>query len=704
MQSLLCLALSNAVLATLLAAFVAVVTRFCRRPAVRHALWLLVLLKLITPPLMPISVSWPRNDQSELLPAESTPSAIVFPESFGETANLPRLPSTEALHKPTDEALDEPADAGHSLPSFADVWMPALIAVWMTGAWAWWTVAAVRLRKFRRLLRQAQPAAADVQDQGRRLAALLGLRRCPPIVFVSAPLSPMLWALGLAPRLLVPAELWEKLTAEQQDTLLVHELAHLRRGDQWVRRLELLVLGLYWWLPVVWWAQRRLQEAEEECCDALVVALLPDAAPSYASALVETVAFLSQTRPAALIGASGVGHVPLLKRRLTMILTEPSCHKSSRIGFWIVLILGTLLLPLAPRAAWTEAPEEPQGEKPASPPIRLDFGFPIAGLLEKPVPVADESRFCVSCHKMPVSGDDFHSKPESWRHAHDEMVRLRDQLHRLQSGFREMADRKPAAAASDRTDEIEKLQDEIELLKVQVQSKEAHVAATKEMLNDQQKRLARLRGSDSVPRVEIEKAESAVIIQKSQLRISEAELQEPLVRLKQAERRLARLRRSEPASEPLVKSDWNITWAEALFINNRKADLGTVPRGTISHTFRMTNHGQRPVHISEVRTSAGSLSAVPSKVDLHPGEDAQIHARLDTSNQIGSRTFKIYVQFDKPDRQEVVLEILANVQAAGGAKSQSPERLQELEKKLDELRKEIDKLRRETRPDKPGAL
>ena len=30
------------------------------------------------------------------------------------------------------------------------------------------------------------------------------------------------------------------MTPEQRDTLLVHELAHLRRGDHWVRRLELL--------------------------------------------------------------------------------------------------------------------------------------------------------------------------------------------------------------------------------------------------------------------------------------------------------------------------------------------------------------------------------------------------------------------------------------------------------------------------------
>jgi beta-lactamase regulating signal transducer with metallopeptidase domain len=706
MQSLLCLALTNAVLATLLAAFVAVLSRFCHRPAMRHALWLLVLLKLITPPIVPISVSWPRNDKIEPLPVESTPSAIVLPESIGETENLPRVPSTEALHQPTEEVLDEPADADHSLPSFADVWMPALIAVWMGGALAWWTVAAVRLRKFRRLLRRAQPAAADVQEQGRRLAALLRLRRCPLIVFLSAPLSPMLWALGLSPRLLVPAELWEKLTAEQQDTLLAHELAHLRRGDHWVRRLELLVLGLYWWHPVVWWTQRRLQEAEEECCDALVVAVLPDEAPSYAAALVETVAFLSHTRSAALVGASGVGHVPLLKRRLTMILTEPSSRKPSRIGFWIVLGLGALLLPLAPRAAWTEAPEEPPSEKPANQPIRSDFGFPVAGLVEKPVPVADEMRSCLACHERTVHSRDFHGKPQSWQHAHDEIVRLMDELHRRQAEFRDIVNPKLAAAAPDRTEEIEKLQDEIELLKVQVRLKEAQVEATGKMLDEYRRRLKdRESGYEkgAVPEAILQEARLNVIVQEAQLRVNNAELQEPQIRLKQAERRLARLQGAEPASEPFIKSDWNITWAEALFINNRKADLGTVPRGTISHAFRMTNNGQRPVHIDSVRTSASSLSAVPTKVELRPGESGEIQARLDTRKFAGSKSFKIHVQFDKPDRQEVVLEVQAKVQAVDPAQPQSRERLQELEKKLDELRRDMDKLRREMRPDKPGV-
>src|SRR5438552_3490503 len=52
MQTLSEIVVSNAIAATLLAAFAAGVARLCRKPPVVHALWLLVLLKLVTPPLV----------------------------------------------------------------------------------------------------------------------------------------------------------------------------------------------------------------------------------------------------------------------------------------------------------------------------------------------------------------------------------------------------------------------------------------------------------------------------------------------------------------------------------------------------------------------------------------------------------------------------------------------------------------------------
>jgi len=218
--------------------------------------------------------------------------------------------------------------------------------VWLSGSVLWWTVAGVGLVRFRLLLRCAEPAPAAVQEQARELARRLGQGRCPSVWFLPMAVPPMLWAWGRGPRVLLPRALWDQLSEEQRQSVLAHELAHWRRGDAWVRRLELLVLGLYWWHPLVWWARRAIEEAEEQCCDAWVLWALPEAAPAYAEALVQTVAYLSRFRPGLPLGASCMGQVPLLKSRLTMIHRGMVPRRLTWSGLAAVLGLGAVVLPL----------------------------------------------------------------------------------------------------------------------------------------------------------------------------------------------------------------------------------------------------------------------------------------------------------------------------------------------------------------------
>jgi hypothetical protein len=364
----------------------------------------------------------------------------------------------------------------------------------------------------------------------------------------------MLFALGFSPRLLLPADLWSRLSAEQQDTLLAHELAHLRRGDHWIRRLEFVVLGLYWWHPVVWWARRRLQEVEEECCDLRVVAVLPSAASAYASALLETVTFLSQTRTAALLGASGAGQVPLLKRRLTMILTANPSRKSSRIGFWVAFGLGGLLLPLTLGAAQTDPPardrtpsrEERKGQP--NEPGSLDR------MMTLPLDKVHQTS-CLSCHQNLSHPQPDAPLPTGWRHAHDDYVReYQRQLWQKKADTSRAGGRQPERTEDERAraEQIESLQDEIELLKVQVRLKEATLEAARAEYSGAEKLLVRMQtNKNSIPEAQLIKAETTLLTQRAQIGIREAELREPLVRLKQAERRLARLKgQAKPAATP----------------------------------------------------------------------------------------------------------------------------------------------------------
>jgi hypothetical protein len=165
----------------------------------------------------------------------------------------------------------------------------------------------------------------------------------------------MLWAAGRRPRLLLPAALLPRLLPDQRAALLIHELAHYRRRDHWVRLLELIVGALYWWCPLAWWARRELSQAEEECCDAWVVWALPGAARAYATALVDTLDFLANTRPALPLAASGLGRVRHLQRRLTMIMRGRTRPSLTWCGALALLASAGVLLPLLPSRAQTES-------------------------------------------------------------------------------------------------------------------------------------------------------------------------------------------------------------------------------------------------------------------------------------------------------------------------------------------------------------
>ena len=58
MRTLLEVGLANALVAGLLAVAAVAAGRWSRRPALVHGLWLLVLVKLLTPPLVPLPLPW----------------------------------------------------------------------------------------------------------------------------------------------------------------------------------------------------------------------------------------------------------------------------------------------------------------------------------------------------------------------------------------------------------------------------------------------------------------------------------------------------------------------------------------------------------------------------------------------------------------------------------------------------------------------
>jgi beta-lactamase regulating signal transducer with metallopeptidase domain len=506
MDSLLNVGISNAVAAVVLALLAFAVDRVFRRPALSHIAWLLVLLKLVTPPLVQIPLPWPSEPVRPTVTLSQALAAV-------EDADDSKLPSPAVVFP----AVERPPVINYVTPA-AFSWTPFVLGAWLAGSCLWWVVAAVRIGRFERLLRQAEDGPGEVQERVRRLAGLMGLRRIPAVAFVPGALSPLLWAPGRTAHLLLPWTLWERLDGHQRDSLLVHELAHLRRGDHWVRRVELVALGLYWWHPVAWWARHELQEAEERCCDGWVVRVLPGSAAAYASALVETVAFLSAVRPAVPLGASGGGRARHLKRRVTMILDGKTARPLGRLALVGVLVISAVVLTLTPGSADSPASSLAEAKRRAvADQVPVDLRFVV-----KQSVIADQPR-----------------SPD---------LAVEDRKDSRTEKTEPRAENRRAAETEAAREEVELLEAQLAVKKAQLEAAMVAVEAAKPPLQ----RAERLFKSNAIGVEDLEKAKMEVRTREMEVVIRSAEMREPDVRLRQARRRLAVLEANAAAGEKKV--------------------------------------------------------------------------------------------------------------------------------------------------------
>jgi len=377
------IALSNAVVASLLAVLVVAAGRICRRPALTHSLWLLVLVKLLTPPIIQIPIAHLQTDRDEVAAVErqagegketekptrklstghgddmnewdhvselADPSGVTeepfiaaFPASMSPDERTPvaELKPAESLEIGADSAAVKEIPVSH----LRAIVMPLLVFVWIAGSILVAMLAIVRIFRFQRLLKHGVAAPSWLRGEVERLGGRIGLKRLPMVVLVPERISPLVWSLGRTPRLILPEKLLARLEQQERETALLHELSHLRRRDHWVRFLELAAGCCYWWHPVVWWARREIQGCEEACCDAWVVWYSSGGGRPYANALLAMVDFLSDSRPVMPPVASGFGRFKSLKRRLTMILEGTTPRRLSGLGRLAVIVVAVCSLP-----------------------------------------------------------------------------------------------------------------------------------------------------------------------------------------------------------------------------------------------------------------------------------------------------------------------------------------------------------------------
>ena len=336
MNSLFEAALSNAVIALPLALIAILVSLKTRQPKLSYMLWLLVLLKLVTPPIvfLPVAIL----DQPEVVAIQPIENDLAD-HSIAAAPSL-MFDDTVSLPEATSESWS---------PFFVENWQTvktSLIVVWCAGTLLLLLVTLTRVFRFNCLINQfSRPAHEYVQVAAKEIAASLNLSKVPTILAADADVSPLVWWVGMDVKIVFPNSLLEKLTEEQWRMVLAHELAHVKRRDYFVRWLEWFAGAVFWWNPVMRWARHHLRAAEEICCDLLVLSRLKPDPHEYANSLlvaVESLVCPAYRPPAVASEINGGGN---LERRFRMLVSDNMKRPITRGSWVLVLVLALVALP-----------------------------------------------------------------------------------------------------------------------------------------------------------------------------------------------------------------------------------------------------------------------------------------------------------------------------------------------------------------------
>ncbi|MGQ0799350.1 MAG: M56 family metallopeptidase [Pseudomarimonas sp.] len=191
-----------------------------------------------------------------------------------------------------------------------------------------------------------RPYASLPADWQRRVDALrgaFGITRTVTVRLAQDVVAPFTARL-LRPVIWLPLALMSRLSAEQLEALLAHELAHVRRLDWLWNGVQCVIEALLFFHPGVWWLSRRIRQEREHACDDLAVA-----ACGNAIALAEALVALERQRPTfpRLVLAAQGGS---LMQRISRLLSDspsgppPRGRAGARIALIVLLSAGGLLV------------------------------------------------------------------------------------------------------------------------------------------------------------------------------------------------------------------------------------------------------------------------------------------------------------------------------------------------------------------------
>ncbi len=359
------------------------------RAVFRYWIWMLVLVKLVLPPSLgsPVSVGMWFGDaletpavvllEPEPEPAELSPviSAILSPPDPGIAEPIIVPPSTTMPAPPAESARPQ---TPISTPAVPLRWQGLTLLTWAVVVLALAALLVQRAFFVRGLLGQSETASRSMLNELETCRRGLNLRRRIDLRLSPNATSPAVCGL-LRPVILIPQSIAPRLQSNELQAILLHELAHVKRGDLWVNLVQTLVQIAYFYNPLLWLANAMIRRTREQAVDETVLVAMGETARQYPEILVNIAKLAFTRRPTLSLRLIGVVESKsALTGRIRHILSRP-LPKTARLGvfgIFLITVVAVVLLPMA-RARPLPHPE-PDVTAPVEEQVRTFVEAPVS--------------------------------------------------------------------------------------------------------------------------------------------------------------------------------------------------------------------------------------------------------------------------------------------------------------------------------------
>jgi beta-lactamase regulating signal transducer with metallopeptidase domain len=331
------------------------------RAIFRYCLWVLVFIKLIMPAsfTLPTGIGYWMGDYfpSEVSMAKWMPQAeeIVPTALNAHQDSIPVEPvvtnekAVIDIHQgsiPLEPVMtNETAVTGIELEHIS--WQGFVFLGWLVGMLVLLALLVQRICSVTGLIAQGRPANKRLLDMLDECCRQIGIRQNIELRLSDNTLSPAVCGL-FKPMILMPAKVLERLSREKLKTVLIHELAHIKRADVWVNLVQTMLQIVYFYNPLVWLANGMIRRVREQAVDEMVLVTLERETKNYSNTLIDVaeMAFWRPNFSLRLIGV--VESKKALERRIKHMLNRPvpKSSKLGSLGLIAIIVIGIILLPM----------------------------------------------------------------------------------------------------------------------------------------------------------------------------------------------------------------------------------------------------------------------------------------------------------------------------------------------------------------------